>query len=301
MKSKKIIVTGGAGFIGSHLVDALSRENQVTVIDNLSTGRKENLNPAAEFIKTDISRQNAFSSISSADVIFHLAAQTSVMRSMEAPHDDFRSNALGTINVLELAKQLNSKVVYTSSCAIYGEPASLPVKETHAVNPISPYAVSKLAAEKLSSAYSYIYGLDATSLRLFNVYGPRQSGDYAGVISIFIENALDCSSLKIFGDGSQFRDFVYVSDVVKALLSAASPSLKGKVLNVGTGRTVTINDLAKKIISLAGSESKVEHVGARKGEIHGMSSDTALLKKEFGWVPGTNLEDGLKSTIKWFS
>ncbi|MFC1454926.1 NAD-dependent epimerase/dehydratase family protein [Candidatus Undinarchaeota archaeon] len=298
MKEKKVLVTGGAGFIGSHLVEELTKENDVTVVDNLYTGKKENIPDGVNFIEADISDSSSLEVLEKQDMIFHLAAQTSVLRSVEDPRTDFKYNVLGTLNVLELAKKWKCKIVYSSSCAVYGDAIREPVDEEHPLHPKAPYAATKLAAEKLIEAYSHSYGIKAACLRFFNVYGPRQSGDYAGVVSIFLKKAMKNQDLTIFGDGKQYRDYVYVKDVVKALIASAEKDCQ-LIINVGTGKGTSVNEIADMVLKASGADVEIVHKPEKPGESRGIYADITVLKDSLGFAPEMILKDGIKNTYAW--
>jgi len=299
----KCLITGGAGFIGSHLVDGLIEEgHEVLVVDNLSTGKEENLNPKAKFYKVDIC-QPKISEIfadEKPEIVFHYAAQTEIQKSIESPKENAEINILGTLNILENAKKFRvKKVVFASSVAIYGEPAYLPVKETHSLNPISPYPITKLVVEKYLSYYQSL-GLDFVSLRYPNIYGPRQlSTGEGGVVSIFIDTLLKGKTPVIYGDGEQTRDFLYVADAVEATISVLKAPL-GSVYNVGTSKETSINELYRLISQGTKSNLQPERVQSRFGEIRKSCLDYSKIKKELGWEPNYRLKDGLKETIDWF-
>ncbi len=299
----KILVTGGAGFIGSHLVDKLIKEgNRVAVIDNLSTGKKENLNPKAKFYKIDI-RDLKIAQIfkkEKPELVFHYAAQIDVRKSVKNPVGDADINILGTLNILENCKKNKvKKFIFVSSIGVYGEPQKLPVKETHPLNPISPYSITKLAIEKYLNYYQ-AQGLNFISLRYPNIYGPRQqnSGE-GGVIAIFINKILKGERPIIFGEGKQTRDFLYVADAVLAATKAiiAPP---GSTYNIGTNQEITINSLFKLLSSPFKKEAKPIFQPSRQGEIVKSRVDFTKIKKELNWMPKYNLDQGLKETIQWF-
>ncbi|NJE79538.1 NAD-dependent epimerase/dehydratase family protein, partial [Thermococcus sp. GR4] len=238
MRNKLVVVTGGAGFIGSHIAWELSKDNEVIVIDNLHTGKRENVPPAAKFVRADIRDYESIAElISHADYVFHEAAQVSVVESVRDPIFTEEVNVIGTLNILRALMEGHGKLIFASSAAVYGNNPNLPLKETETPRPLSPYGVTKLTAEQYLRVFNELYGIPAVSLRYFNVFGPRQSANqYAGVISIFINRALKNEPLVIFGDGKQTRDFIYVKDVVRAnILVAESRKANGRVFNVATG------------------------------------------------------------------
>ncbi|MCC5877983.1 MAG: NAD-dependent epimerase/dehydratase family protein [Candidatus Sumerlaeia bacterium] len=296
----KVLITGGAGFIGSHLAAAwTARGADVVVLDSLRSGNRENLvGINCEFVAGLVEDADLVARLArDAAVIHHLAAVVSVPESVENPEETEAINTRGTINVLEAARRgAVRRVVLSSSSAVYGE-ADRPIhREADLPEPMSPYAISKLSGEHYLAAYSKLYGLETVSLRYFNVYGPRQdpNSPYAAAIAIFSRNAREGTPLKIFGDGSQTRDFVFVEDVVAANLLAAE---KGAgVYNVSTGEIITINDLAEKIRECAGSSSPIEHLPPRPGDIMHSRGDATRLRA-LGWKPTVTLEAGLKRTI----
>jgi len=298
----KAIVTGGCGFIGSNLVEELSKSMDVTVIDNLSTGSPLNLNGIdVKLVKGDILSLNLLKQVfKGADYVFHLAAVVSVQESVESPVRANEVNVKGTINVLEAARIRDvEKIIYSSSCAVYGDSDALPLKETTLPEPKSPYAVSKLAAENYCKVYSEIYGLKSVSLRYFNVYGPKQDpfSDYAAVIPKFISRVLQGENPIIYGDGEQTRDFIYVKDVVRANMLVME---KGEgVYNIASGKSVSINELARLICRIAGKNIDPIYEKEREGDIRHSVADISRTK-EIGFKPNYSLEEGLAETIEYW-
>jgi UDP-glucose 4-epimerase len=307
----RTLVTGGAGFIGSNLVDALlARGDEVTIVDDLSTGRRENLEGAlaagARLAEADIRDRSAVEGIAVEDkpeVVFHLAAQIDVRKSVADPAFDASVNVGGTANVLEAAQAAGSRrVIFVSTGgAIYGEGAgkTLPLDEASAVEPLSPYGQSKFAAEGYLALYERLYGLSSVALRLGNVYGPRQDplGE-AGVIAIFCGRLRAGQSPTVFGDGTQTRDYIYVGDVVTAALAAATSEATGPI-NVGTGIETDVLELARLLGELGGAESfEPELAPARTGEVQRISIDPSHAGRELGWKAQTGLEDGLRLTLE---
>jgi UDP-glucose 4-epimerase len=302
------VVTGGAGFIGSHTVDALlARGQRVVVLDNFSTGKRENLTPHDRLTVIECDVANSITDALSPLVaqhgpverIVHLAAQVSVVASVANPAADMRVNYGGTLHVLEYARAYGvKKVVFASSAAIYGDVTEMPVDEDMAKRPVSPYGIHKLASEQAIDYYANVHGVSGTALRFFNVYGPRQdpSSPYSGVISIFSDRARAGRTLTIFGDGQQTRDFIYVADVVRAIL-AALDNPASLAANVGTGGEITVLELARTIVDLAGGTSQIQHAPPRAGEILKSRARVDQLRDRLGVVAETKLVDGLRKTI----
>lgn len=301
----RILVTGGAGFIGSHLVDRLIQEgHEVTVVDNLSTGKRRNLNRSARFYKMDIQswRMERLFRRERPSLVMHLAAQMDVRRSVEDPVFDAQVNILGTLNLLEQAVRSGTrKVIFASSGgAIYGEQEMFPAPETHLTHPLSPYGISKLTGEQYLSYYQRVSGIQYVSLRYANVYGPRQDPEgEAGVVAIFTQKMLSGEQPIINGNGRQTRDFVFVEDVVEANLTTMGKDIQG-IYNVGTGQETSINDLFRLLASLVNPRCKELHGPAKKGEQARSVVDANLLRQEIGWEPRTPLEEGLKRTVAFF-
>ncbi len=301
----KAVVTGGAGFIGSHIVEALVRSGRhVVALDDLSSGKLENINhlpkDRLEFVSGSVTDLGLLESVlHGADVIFHEAAIASVPLSLEKPEATHEVNLTGTLNVLRAAKHNSvGKVVFASSCAIYGNDAILPTPEHFPADPQSPYAVSKLAAEYYCDVFRKVYGLSTICLRYFNVYGPRQSAesDYAAAIPRFINLIGGGKSPVVFGDGEQSRDFVFVRDVVAANLLAAESDLAG-VYNIGTGESVSVNRLADMIMKLYGHVGNVVHEAARLGEVRHSRADNSRAMA-FGYRSAYTLERGLREMLQ---
>ena len=300
----KVLVTGGAGFIGSHVVDRLVNDgHQVRIIDNLSSGTLENIlkhlnSGKCEFLKGDIRDPNIVAkSLNEVESVVHLAAIISVPLSVKNPELTFDVNLSGTLNLLRLsAKEGVGRFVFASSCAVYGDPESLPIKEEAATNPISPYAQSKIEAENASIDFSERRLLPSVVLRFFNVYGPRQANnDYSGVITRFIDCTKQKLPLTIYGDGSQTRDFVNVNDIIEAIVASLTKAkVKGQVFNIGTGKPTSINELAKTVLDTAGMELQISYKEPRAGEIKDSYADIAKAKMCLDYKPSVSLKDGLK-------
>jgi UDP-glucose 4-epimerase len=309
---RKVLVTGGAGFIGSHVTDAfLARGDRVWVVDDLSSGRRENVPSDASFLEADVTSpevRDLFREVRF-DVLNHHAAQIDVRVSVADPLGDARSNVLGLLNLLEGARECGARrVIYVSSGGVvYGEPGVRPTPETAAKAPLSPYGVSKLAGEYYLSYYRRVHGLEYVALRYANVYGPRQDphGE-AGVVAIFSNRLLDGVPITIFGDGEQTRDYVYVGDVVAANLCAtdmdlpASEGIDDVAFNVGTGDGTSVNALADAIEAVAGARPGRAHEEARAGELRHSALAVDKLGA-FGWTPSTRLHDGLERTFDFLA
>lgn len=304
------LVTGGAGFIGSNLVEALlKRCHKVRVVDNFSTGRRENLAPfmsEIELFELDIANSSGLQRVfAGADYVLHQAALPSVPRSIEDPVGTFRSTVEGTINVLEAARSARIKrLVFASSSSIYGSNPELPKRESMAPAPMSPYAASKLAAETYCQVYYRVYGLQTVSLRYFNVFGPRQDPNslYAAVIPKFIQAALGSEPVTIFGDGEQSRDFTYVSNVVEAnILVAESDAGAGEVYNLACGDRITLNDMIRVIEEATGKRMEKRHDPPRSGDVPHSQADVSKLRAAFGFVPSVSFRQGMKKTLEYFS
>jgi len=301
LKGTRILVTGGAGFIGFHLCKKLSDStSNLTIYDNLSSGKLENVKhlPNAHFVKGDILDLEKLLSQEKADIIYHLAAQVVVPYSMENPIEDFETNARGTLNVLEKARKDDARLVFASSAAVYGNTTKLPTPENYGFNPDSCYGLSKVVGEQYCNMYSKQYGLDITILRFANVYGPRCHG----VIEDFLDKiSRNPEKLEIIGSGLQSRDFVHISDVVDALiLSATSQVALGETFNIGFGKTTKIIDLAKMILKILGLSDKTVITTTNvpwHGDIKTIWFDISKVKKALKWHPKISLEDNLKQLI----
>ena len=305
----KVVVTGGCGFIGSNIAEELIKKHYVVVIDDLSTGRIENIQSLQdkenfEFVRGNITDLGLLKQIfEDVDCIFHQAAIPSVQRSVENPLDTNEANIKGTLNVLIAARDCGvKKVVYASSSSVYGDTPELPKKENMKPNPQSPYAVSKLTGEYYCKVFSDIYGIKTICLRYFNVYGPKQdpASEYAAVIPRFINRVLNNQPPIIFGDGNQTRDFTFVKDVVKANILAMEKNVEG-VFNIAYGQQISINELANKIMEIVGVKLNPVYDKPRPGDIRNSLADISLAKQKLGYMPEYSLEKGLEVTIRWFS
>ncbi|MGE5482431.1 MAG: NAD-dependent epimerase/dehydratase family protein [Bacteroidota bacterium] len=293
----KCIVTGGAGFIGSHLVDQLiGRGDDVLVIDDFSTGREELLNPGACVMKGSVCSHEAFRAIVDfqPDFVFHLAAQASVGRSTQDPAKDLEVNVAGTLNVAVACANAHAKrLVFSSSAAVYGNPVALPISESHPTEPLSPYGLSKLTAEKYLGWLKLQHSLDTVVLRYANVYGPRQNAaGEAGVVAIFVDRAKRECPIEVFGDGQQTRDFVHVSDVVAANLLAAEHGAPGP-LNISTGVATSVAALHELVAARSGRAAKVVHRPPRPGDIRHSTLDNSRAREVLGWEPRMTLTAGI--------
>jgi UDP-glucose 4-epimerase len=312
LDGSRVLVTGGAGFIGSHIVDRLTQEGvEVGVLDNFSTGDASNLakssNRGVSIHELDIQDYDAVRKVvGDYQVVVHEAALVSVARSVEDPLRVNQVNVTGTLNLLRAAVEARvERFVYASSSSVYGDTETLPKKESMGTVPSSPYGASKLAAENYCRVFAKVYGLKTVSLRYFNVYGPRQKGGfYSGVIPIFIRRVHEGKAPIVFGDGLQTRDFTFVQDVVEAnILSLTSPLIKGgEVYNIAAGGTISVNDLALTVAGLLGKlDLSPEHAEPRKGDIRASYADVSKAREELGYRPRFSLAQGLAETIAWFS
>ena len=297
----KYAVTGGAGFIGSHLVKNLvERGNEVIVVDNLNTGKKENIEKISkkiDFFEIDIRDFSAVEDIlKNIDGVFHEAALASVQDSFRIPDEFFEVNVNGTENIFKIGKKLGIKIVYASSSSVYGNPIRIPIKESDGKNPFNPYAKTKLEGDKLAEKYAK-NGLKVIGLRYFNVFGPRQSKEYAGVIKLFLERIQQGLSPLINGDGLQVRDFVYVVDVVNANILAMESNIDGEFFNIGTNSTISVLDLANVIIKFSGLKLKPIYQPAVPGDVKATQADITKAKMMLKWKPTTDLKDWLKSAV----
>jgi UDP-glucose 4-epimerase len=299
MAAMRAVVTGGAGFIGSHVVEALlARGDEVHVLDDLSKGRRENIAAGAHLHEADIRDPDAVFDAVRPELVLHLAAQADVRVSVERPDHDADVNVLGTLRILEAARRHGAKLVFSSTGgAIYGE-CDGPAPETAERRPLAPYGTSKLCGEEYLATWNRLYGAGHVSLRFGNVYGPRQEphGE-AGVVAIFMGRLRDGGTPTIYGDGSQTRDYVFVGDVVRAMLAAAGHD--GGVFNVGTGRETSVVELYDAIQRAAGTEREPEHAEARLGELQRSVLDVSLAERALGWRAQRSLDDGLAETWRW--
>jgi UDP-glucose 4-epimerase len=302
----RALVTGGAGFIGSHIVDRLLADGyRVRVLDDFSTGKRENLPDSAdlEIVTGDVgSFEDVRKAMKDVELVFHEAAIASVPKTIEDPIGSQRTNYQGTLNVLEAARQQGTKrVVFASSAAVYGDLPELPKREDMPLKPLSPYAVDKLASEYACQMYTHLHGLETVCLRYFNVYGPRQdpSSPYSGAISVFADRLKKGERPVIYGDGEQTRDFVFVSDVVEANVRAATvDKAAGRVINIATGRTVTLNALLQTMCRILSKNFDPGYEKARSGDIRHSSALTGLSKDTLAWVAIVNMNEGLDKLLQ---
>lgn len=305
----RVLVTGGAGFIGSNLVDRLlSAGHEVAVVDDLSSGKRSNLaaaleSPLCRFHHLDVTESALIDLVTAwrPEVICHLAAQISVRASVADPVRDAQINVEGTVNVLEGARAGGvRKIVFASSVAVYGRPAIIPVPGDAVTDPRSPYAASKLSGETYLAMYRALYGLQYTTLVLSNVYGPRQSPDgEAGVVSIFTDALLRGGPTVVFGDGSQTRDYVFIEDVAEGFVRACGPVGDGRRFNLGTGLQTTDRELHSLVAAAAGAPDEPRFEPPRVGDLPAMAVDPAPALEGLGWRPRTDLVNGLKATVEW--
>lgn len=300
----KILITGGAGFQGSHLTQKLQElGHEVTVLNTLTPRAMENarhVNGHAEIIWGSVTDPEVTGkAMRDKDVVFHLGARINVDESIQDPWGTYEVNLRGTFNVLEAARKTGTRVIHTSTCEVYGKPARVPILEDAELRPHSPYAASKAAADRLCFAYFQTYKLPVTILRFFNIYGPRQKeGRFGAVIPIFVGTALRGEHLRVFGSGEQTRDYVYISDVIDGYLAALThPELQGEVVNFGTGVGVKIKDIAEHVARKLGSQ--VDYIDPRPGEASEMIADATKARLHLGWKPQVDFFDGLDRYIDW--
>jgi len=303
------VVTGGAGFIGSHIVEELLRRNEtVRVIDNFSTGKWENVEPfegSAEIIEADIAEgKNLPGFLKGADYVIHQAAIPSVPKSILDPVRSHHANVNGTLQLLNASREANVKrIVYASSSSVYGDSPTLPKHEGMMPNPLSPYGAQKLFAEIYCQVFSRAYGLETVSLRYFNVFGPRQdsTSQYSGVLALFIPAVLQNKRPTIYGDGLQSRDFTYVQNVVAANLQACTvPVVAGQVFNVACGDRITVNSMLQQINKITAKDIAPIYADPRPGDIKHSQADITRAKEHLGYQPKVSFEEGLRNTIEWY-
>ena len=294
---QSILVTGGAGFIGSHLVETLAADNDVVVVDNLSGGRREWVDDRATLIEGDVrNEQTVARAVDGVDLIFHQAANVSVQRSVEAPVESHETNVDATLRLLEHARNEDARFIFASSAAIYGTPEAVPIEESDPKRPTSPYGAEKHAADQYCRLYHDLYDVETVALRYFNVYGPRQrGGQYSGVIDVFLDQADRGEDITVHGDGAQTRDFVHVDDVVAANCLAAVNGTLGEAYNVGTGDSISIRALAELVRETTETTSDIVHVEAREGDIEQSRPSIEKIQAELGFEPRRSLEAELET------
>ena len=302
------LVTGGAGFIGSHLAaELVDRGERVRIVDNLSTGKRRNLDvvPDGEFVEGDLAdRAVAERAVAGVDYVLHQAAIPSVPRSIQDPITSNRSNIDATLNVLVAARDAGVKrLVYAGSSSAYGDTPTLPKREDMPTSPLSPYALQKLVGEQYCQMFTRLYGFETVTIRYFNVFGPRQdpSSPYSGVISLFISALVDGRQPTIYGDGEQTRDFTYVANVVDGVLRACeAPGAAGETINVATGGRISLNDLFAELRALTGSAIEPAYAQPRAGDVKHSQADIWKAKRILGYEPGVTLKEGLRRTLEWY-
>jgi len=301
----KVLVTGGCGFIGSHIVDKLIDKGYgVVVLDNLSTGKKERLNQKAKLIVADIcdgvQTLDVFSK-EKPEIVVHVAAQVMLRKSIDEPVFDANTNIIGTINVLEACRKSGvRKIIYTSTGgARYGEPKYLPVDEKHPIHPSAPYGISKHTAEHYVKAYNDLYGFDYLIFCFGNVYGPRDDPKCKRVTALFAEAMIKGEQPTIFGDGGQTRDFLYVLDLAEFIAGSIEKNPKHKLFNLANGTQTSVTQIFDELKEISGFDKEAKHIDAVKGEVRDICLDTALASKELGWKPRTTMKEGLMQTYNW--
>ena len=303
MKNKNILVTGGAGFIGSNLVKTLIKDNKnIVVLDNFISGHKDNIDGLSiRLVEGDVRDKDIVEKcMCGIDVVFHLAASVGNKRSIDFPLVDAGINVMGTLNVLEAARKYNvKKIVISSSAGIFGELKTIPIKEDHPIEPDSPYGCTKLCEEKLGLSYAKLYDMNVVCLRYFNVYGPNQRFDaYGNVIPIFVFKMLKNEPLTIYGDGEQTRDFVNVKDVVQANVKAAESVGISGAFNIASGSRITINSLVD-LITKDNKSTIINHIGERPGDVKHSLADISLANEKLGYTPKIDLIEGIKEYVEW--
>ncbi|MFC7075577.1 NAD-dependent epimerase/dehydratase family protein [Haloarcula halophila] len=296
---RQVLVTGGGGFIGSHIADALLPDNEVRILDDFSSGSRERCPDGATVVEGDIrDRDTVETAMDGVDLVFHEAAVVSVAQSVEDPETSHATNVDATLSILEAARRADARVVFASSAAIYGAPESIPIAEDDRKEPSSPYGLEKLSGDHYCRLYHDLYGLETVPLRYFNVYGPGQTGgDYAGVINVFTDQARDGGPLTVDGDGEQYRDFVHIDDIVQANVLAATTDAVGRAYNVGTGQRTTIRELAEAIRDRIDPDADIVHTDPRPGDIRESRPDISRAREQLGYEPTLSLGEGLDDLL----
>lgn len=300
LSGQTVLITGGAGFIGGHLADRLAGVADVRVFDNLSGGDRSRIPAEATLVEGDIrDRAQLEDAMAGVDTVFHQAGMVSVPLSVDEPRACHTTNGTATLDLLEAARREDARVVFASSAAIYGQPESVPVPEEARKQPNSPYGIEKLAGDQYVRLYADRYGLPSVALRYFNVYGPQQSNNqYAGVIGTFFEQARSGGPITVEGDGKQTRDFVHVDDVVQANLLAATSDVSGTAFNVGTGQTTTVEELARTVKAVTGTDASITHTDPRPGDIRHSQADIDRITERLGFEPRVSLRSGLETLTR---
>ncbi|MFC7134054.1 MULTISPECIES: NAD-dependent epimerase/dehydratase family protein [Salinibaculum] len=296
---QRVLVTGGGGFVGGALADALVGDNEVRVLDDFSTGERERVPEEATVVAGDVRDAGTVrAAMDGVDVVFHQAGLVSVDDSTERPAESESRNVAGTVRVLDAARRADARAVVASSAAVYGHPETVPVPEDAALSPTSPYGVDKVAVDHYTRLFADLYDLPTVALRYFNVYGPGQpDSGYSGVVSTFLDRARADEPLPIHGDGTQTRDFVHVDDVVRANLRAAETSHVGRAFNVGTGEETTVEGLARTVVDVVGADSELVHADGRPGDIDRSVADLTAATRDLDFRPRTTLADGLATLV----
>ncbi|WP_372479148.1 NAD-dependent epimerase/dehydratase family protein [Halomicrobium sp. HM KBTZ05] len=299
LSDRSVLVTGGAGFVGGQLVQTLAPDNDVTVLDDLSTGERDRVPDDVTFVHGDVRDQRKLKQeIEAADVVFHEAAVVGVPASLRDPPRSNHVNTGATVQLLDYARQYDTRVVLASSAAIYGEPESVPIGEDHPLEPTSPYGVDKLAVDHYARVFAQQYDLPVVPLRYFNIYGPRTGPNpYSAVVDVFLEQARNGEPITVHGTGEQTRDFVHVDDVVQSNLRAATTDEVGVAYNVGTGSSVSIAELAELIRSATDSDSPITHTDERPGDISDSEADISRARERLGYEPTVDLRSGIDRLV----
>ncbi len=297
-RDQTILITGGAGFVGSHLAETLTPSNDVRILDDFSAGKRGNVPADATVIEGDVRDPSTVGeAMAGVDTVFHEAAMVSVSESVEHPLRSHAVTADGSLVILDHARRKDARVVLASSAAVYGHPESVPIPESACKRPTSPYGIDKLTADQYARRFEDLYGLETVVLRYFNVYGPRQNPEYSAVVRTFFDRATEDEDISIEGDGTQTRDFVHVDDVVQANCRAATTDRTGEAFNIGTGTSITVRGLAEAIRRVTGSDSDIVHTDPRPGDIEDSRADITRARDGLGYKPAVSLTDGLDSLV----